>query len=283
MKTKIAILTDSSTSIYNAKHDHKNIFMINIPCFLGDEIFTDFAKNGNEVFYKALKNSNVVPKTSQPSVGETVDMYESIKVLGFTHIIYMPISKELSGTYHNAHLARDMVEDIDITIVDTLSAVSILASMVIEAARLAEENKTVAEILTVVESMKTKWNYYLTVNDLTPLIKNGRLSNAKGFVANLLKIKPVIKFSQDGKLNAIENIRTYKSALKAVVEKVLQEINQDSCEVHISYTENKEDMEFVKELLLSKLPSLKILVYTLTPTIVAHLGLQAVGIGYINY
>lgn len=283
MKRKIAILTDSSSSIYNIKHKFDNVFMINLPCFLGEAVYSDFEKNGNDAFYKAISSSPFVPKTSQPSIGESLEAYNKIKSLGYTDILVLPISKELSGTYQNAYLAKSMVDDINIIIVDTLTTVSILAGMVLEAAKMVKEDKTIDEVLERIEEMKDKWGYYLTVDNLTALIKNGRLSNAKGFVANLLKIKPVIKFSKEGKLVALQNVRTYKRALGEVVNKVVEEVNQDTGVIHLSYTNNTADMELVKSLLLEKLPNIKIEVYTLPATVVAHVGLAAIGIGYINY
>jgi DegV family protein with EDD domain len=284
MKQKVAILTDSSSCIYTMSHNYDNIFMVNISSSIGEEVFTDFEKNGDGVFYDALSKTKLVPKTSQPSAGETLQKYEDIKALGYTHIIYLPISKELSGTYQNGYLAKDMVEGIEIVIVDTLTTVSILGRMVLEAAKMAKENKSLEEILAKTAELKTKWGYYFTVNDLTALVKNGRLSNAKSFVANLLKIRPVIKFKkEDGKIVAIENIRTYKSAVKAVIKKVVDEVDPIKGEVHIAYTNNVEDMEMAKALILEILPNVKIFTYTLSATIVAHLGLAAVGIGYINY
>lgn len=283
MKQKIAILTDSSSSIYTTKHDYPNIFMLDIPCFLGDDTFTNFATHGDIPFYEALAKFNGIPKTSQPSVGETLKMYETIRNLGYTDIIYLPISKELSGTYHNAFMAKEMIEGINITIVDTLTTVSTLWGMVMEAAKLTQEQASVVEIVSRIEAMKSRWGYYLTVNDLTSLVKNGRLSNAKKFIADILRIKPLIQFSQDGKLNAIHNVRTYKKALKEVAEKAIKEVDPLNGVIHISYTNNYEDLEYVKNLISEKLPNTPILVFTLPSTITAHLGLATIGVGFINY
>ncbi|HHU56307.1 MAG TPA: DegV family protein [Acholeplasmataceae bacterium] len=282
MKTKIAILTDSSSSLYTVNHKYDNLFMINLPCFIGDEMFTNFEENGDGPFYEALANTDLIAKTSQPSVGETIVVFEKIKSLGYTDIIYLPISKELSGTYENGHLAKGMVEGINVEVVSTLTTVSILSRMALTAAEMANKGSTVEEILDRIESLKKQWGYYITVGDLTALVKNGRLSNPKSFIANLLKIKPVIKFNQEGKLIALKNVRHFNRAIKQIVETVVEEVNAENGEIHIAYTNNTEDVEFVKELIKEKLPNAKIEVYTLPATVVAHVGLKAIGVGYIN-
>lgn len=281
MKQKIAILTDSSSSLYTVNHHYDNLFMINLPCFIGEEVFTDFEVYGDDPFYNALANTTLVPKTSQPSVGETVMMFEKIKALGFTDLIYLPISKELSGTHDNGHLAKKMVDGINIEVVSTLTTVSILSRMALIAAKMAYEGHSVVDILNKIEDLKTKWGYYVTVDDLTSLVKNGRLSNAKSFIANLLKIKPVIKFNQEGKLVVLKNVRHYNRAMKQIVEMIAEEVIENG-EVHIAYTNNIEDVDFVMQLIKQKLPKVKILTYTLPATVVAHVGLKAIGIGYIN-
>lgn len=283
MKQKIAILTDSSSSIYTLENQYENVFMVDIPCFLGDIEFKDFEKKGDLPFYQALTSFKGVPKTSQPSVGETIEMYEKIRDLGYTDIIYLPLSRELSGTYQNALVGKDMVDGINIILVNTLTTVSILSGMVLEAAKMTTEGASIEDILARVEDLKGRWNYYLTVNDLTGLVKNGRLSNAKKFVADILRIKPLIQFSQDGKLNAIQNIRTYKGAMREVVEKLVSEVDPVKGIVHVSYTNNTDDMEYIKSLLVEKLPNTKIITFSLPATVVAHVGLAAIGVGYINY
>ena len=59
MKTKIAILTDSSSSLYTVNHKYDNLFMINLPCFIGDEMFTNFEENDGP-FYEALANTDLI-------------------------------------------------------------------------------------------------------------------------------------------------------------------------------------------------------------------------------
>jgi len=280
---KIAILTDSSSSIYHMKHDYDNIFMIDIPCFIGDAIFTNFKENKDDLFFAALANTSSVAKTSQPSVGETLEKFEEIKSKGYTDIIYIPISKELSGTFQNGYLSKEMTEGIRVEIIDTKTTASILSGMALEAARLAKLGKSVSEIVGTVLELRNKTGYFVTVNDLTSLVKNGRLSNAKSVVANLLRIKPVIELTAEGKLVSLENVRTYKNAIKKMVEHVAKRVDPVKGELHIAHTNIEETLTFVQDLLKEKFPNTKIFAYPVPSTIAAHIGLNAIGLGYINY
>lgn len=283
MERKIAILTDSSSSIYHIDHGFDNIFFIDLPCFIGEVMFTDFATNKDDLFYEALANTNMIAKTSQPSVGETLEKFEEIKALGYTDIIYIPISKELSGTYQNGFISKGMVDDIRVEVIDSKTTASILSGMAIEAAKLAKEGKTVEEIVKRVLDLRSKSGYFVTVNDLTSLVKNGRLSNAKSVIANLLKIKPVIELTSEGKLVSLENVRTYKNAIKRMVEHVAQRLDPENGELHIAHTNREDTLEFIMDILNERFPNTKKVVLQVPSTIVAHIGLNAIALGYLNY
>lgn len=283
MERKIAILTDSSSSLYHFKHDFDNIFLIDIPCFIGDVMFSNFEKNKDDLFFDALANTTMIAKTSQPSVGETLEKFEEIKAKGFTDIIYIPISKELSGTYQNGFISKGMVDDINVEIIDTKTTASILSGMAMEAAKLAKEGKTVEEIIQTVLELRERTGYFVTVNDLTSLVKNGRLSNAKSVIANLLKIKPVIELTAEGKLVSLENVRTYKNAIKRMVEHVSKKVDPVNGELHIAHTNIEDTLEFLTDLLKEKFPNTKVVAYPVPSTIAAHIGLNAIALGYINY
>jgi DegV family protein with EDD domain len=287
MKEKIAVLTDSSSCIYTSDTPfdilYDNLFMIDIQCYIGEEVFTNFAVNKDTVFYQALKNTKQIAKTSQPSVGETLEKFEYIKSLGYTDLIYLPISKELSGTYHNGFISKDMIEGLRVEIVDTKTTVSILGRMAFEAAKFAKQGVGVQEIIRRVSEIREKSGYYVSVNDLTSLVKNGRLSISKSIIANLLKIKPVIQLTSEGKLASLKNVRTFKSAIKEMINIVGEKVDPKNGEIHLAYTNNTEEMEFTKKLILEKFPQIKVIVYPVASTIAAHLGLAAIGIGYMNY
>lgn len=280
---KIAILTDSSSSIYNVNHNYENLFCVDIPCFIGDTMFNNFKQNGDEVFYDAVSKTDIVPKTSQPSVGETLAMYEHIKSLGYTNIIYLPLSMELSGTYQNGFLAKEMVEDITIDIVDTKTTVSILGGMVLEACRLTRLEYDCKTIIQKVLDLRARSGYYVTLNNLTSLVKNGRLSNAKSILANLLKLKPVITLTNEGTIFSLETVRTYKVAIKAIIEKVFLEVDEDKGVIHLAYTNNTNDLDYAMKIIKERSPHIKVEIFTLPATIVAHVGLETIAVGYINY
>ena len=223
-KEKIAIVTDSSSSLDYIKHEEfDNIFMVRMPIYFGDEEYIDGKTITAEEFYTRINSDSIIPTTSQPSLGETLELYESLKAEGYTDIIHLPISKGISGVYQSLYSISDLVEGINVHIVDTRATSVILAFIVLECARKVKENHTVAEVLAYSEYLSSHYNAYFMVDDLKYLIKNGRLSNAAGFIGSVLKIKPILTFNEVGEIIGIEKIRTTKKAMNHIVNKVLTE------------------------------------------------------------
>ena len=115
-----------------------------------------------------------------------------------------------------------MVNGINVAIVDTKTTVSILAEMTIEASRLAKIGMSVTDIVEKVTLLRANSGFYAAVKDLTSLIKNGRLSNAKGFVANLLNIRPVLHMTNEGQIVGLKNVRTFNNAIKTCIDLVAE-------------------------------------------------------------
>ena len=149
-------------------------------------------------------------------------------------------------------------------------------------ARLAKEGRSVEEIVNTITELRSRTGYFVTVM-IYSFSKNGRLSNAKSVIANLLRIKPVIELTSEGKLVSLENVRTYKNAIKKMVEHVAKRLDPINGELHIAHTNIQETFWFISELVKEKFPNTKIVAFPVPSTIVAHLGLNAIALGYINY
>jgi DegV family protein with EDD domain len=114
-------------------------------------------------------------------------------------------------------------------------------------------------------------------------VKNGRLSNAQAFMANILKIKPLLEIDKEGKVVSIEKIRTFKKAVNRVIDKFLEETKDFEVEPFIIHANNPETAAYIREKVLEARPQYKeINDYLLTPAVGAHSGPKAITIGYLR-
>jgi len=277
---KIGIAVDGNSGIDYLEKD-KDIRIFRSHLLIEREEFEDFVEISSDQFYNRLNdNPDLDISTAQTSTGNILEMYEEMKTSGYEELIIITISKELSGTYQNAVLAASMI-DIDVTIYDSKSASYIQAYMAMIAQKMVKNGKSKKEIIEKLDYIRDHNHIYITVDTLKYLVKNGRLSNVAGAIGSLLKLKPLLEISKDGKVKTVAKIRTTKKARKLLVERFVDEVKDKDVLTFVIYTNNKEEMEdFKKELEAHGVSD--ILLVPLTPVVGTHAGPGTMGVGYIE-
>lgn len=97
---KVAWLTDTASGcIIDA---HEDIFVVPMGVILNDQHYQDQAELSVEDFYKLLQQYGDGAKTTQPNFQALHDMYDHIESLGYTHVIAIHPSSELTGSFQNS-------------------------------------------------------------------------------------------------------------------------------------------------------------------------------------
>lgn len=280
--SKIGLVVCGNSGIDYLKHDY-DIRVIRSMLLFGEEEFTDFVDITAEEFYQKLEdNPELSPSTAQTATGVILETYEQLKEDGYDEILVITISSKLSGTNEGARMAANMVEGIKVTVFDSLSVAYPEAYMVLTAAEMIKAGKKVPEILDKLIYIREHQGILVSVDTLKYLVKNGRLSGASGFVGSLLKIKPMLQLTREGKIEPVEKIRTRSKALSRMVEKFVQEHYNDNLTVFIAHAKADAEVEDVKAALFEKLPNLKTIEVTpLTPVVGAHAGPKTLAIGWV--
>jgi DegV family protein with EDD domain len=113
------------------------------------------------------------------------------------------------------------------------------------------------------------------------LIKNGRLSGVAGAIGSLLKLRPLLHISKNGKVETVAKIRTTAKAREEMKARILEEVKDKDIIPFIVYTNNMEEMLDLKDELEEK--GLKdVLLIPLTPVVGCHAGPGTMGVGYIE-
>jgi len=136
----------------------------------------------------------------------------------------------MSGTYNSCILAAKEFEGkLKIKVFDTKTVCFSEGIFALEAKKMLDEGYSLDEIENRLTNMTQSNTIYFAVNSLTYLVKNGRLSNAKGYIGKLLNIKPVLQVQESGEIVSIENKRTIKATLLSITTKVKSYVSLISC------------------------------------------------------
>ncbi len=275
------LVVDTSTGGLDYYPFHHDIDILRIKIYLDDKGYLDGTEMRADEFYKRLKeNPDLIPKTSQPAIGDVIDYFEQKYQEGYDQIYVTTISGKLSGTYNAICLAAEELKDkMDIHVYDTYTVCFSEGLFALEASRLIKEGKTFEEVDKVLDTMKQNNTIFFAVDSLAYLVKNGRLSGAAGFVGKLLKIKPILQVQSTGQIVSIEKIRNTKVALSSIADKILAYTNGRDFDAYILYTGNPKLKEHFKQTIKEKLHLDNLYEAPSTPVVGAHVGPDVVGIG----
>jgi len=212
---RIAILTDSTCDLsqeYRRKH---NIYVVPQLLVWGQETLRDEYDIDAETFFKRLATDPVHPRTSQPSVGDFLEMYNQIGQEA-DEIVAVLISHHLSGSIASAEGAKEMV-DIPVHIVNSLSVTLGLGAAVMAAVAAREAGGDVAAIVAAAEERARNHNLVFVVDTLEYLHKGGRIGGARKLLGTALNIKPVLQIV-DGRIEPRESVRTRSKAITRMLE-----------------------------------------------------------------
>ena len=232
-------------------------------------------------FYDALRATEKAATTSQPAVGDFLEVWRPLLDAG-DDIVSVHISSDISGTYSSAVSARhllvqDGVDESRIVVIDSRRACGGLGVMLLAAAACARDGGDVRSVVERVSAARDALKMWFAVDTLEYLRRGGRIGGAQAWLGSALKIKPILTL--DGEITPIERVRTAQRAfarMKAFMDE-LREDGRDGWVVqHIQAPEEAEQLvEYGREIFGTE----PLFVSEVGPVIGAHVGPGLLGVG----
>ena len=209
---KIAVVTDSTAYLTDEEARENNIRVVPIPLIIDGQSYREGIDITTEDFYQKLTSS--FPSTSQPPIGQLMELYQSLADEGYDTVISIHLTVAISGLLNTiGQLAEEMKETIKIIPFDSHLTVKMMGYLAIEAAQLIKAGNDLDTILEKLKAYQDTFNNVFVVDDLQNLVRGGRLSNASAFVGSILKIKPLLTMhTANYSIEAFEKVRSMKKA-----------------------------------------------------------------------
>ncbi|WP_145408436.1 DegV family protein [Paenibacillus xylanexedens] len=238
MSHKVAIVTDSTADIPEELIRKYGIHVVPLRVLFGEETYADGVELTPEEFYTKLGKAATLPTTSQPSPTEFMNVYQSLLDEDPERaIVSIHLSSGMSGTYQSALLGKSLLErEGDITVLDSKSASYGYGLLVVQAAELALQGKSAADIASAVEGMHRTRKLFFLVDTLEYLQKGGRIGKAAAIFGTLLNIKPILSIDEEGIIYAVEKVRGQKKAMARIIELFQQDFAGERVNVAIGHT-----------------------------------------------
>ena len=278
---KIAWITDSTCYIdpHFAKENH--IFVVPMSISFENETFRDGVDITEEEFYHKLTTSSQLPKSSQPQIGELVQLYEVLKNeydLG----IAVHVSSELSGTVNASKQAADMA-GFPLLVVDSKLISLPMFYMIRKGQEMIEQGISPTEVASKLENMYKTNQLFVMVGSLEQLHKGGRVSAIQMLLGSLLQIKPILTF-QEGKVVPYEKVRSQKKALSFMVSRLKSDIEEgiNVKTVFILSGNAEEESYKIQEQIHSLFPEIEIISGPLGSAVGVHTGSGTIALSWFR-
>ena len=278
---KLAVITDSSAYLEAKILQRENLFILDIPVNIDGQEYVEGVNLTAQEFYEKMARSSELPKTSQPSIAKLDEILSSLKEKGYTHVLGLFLSSGISGFHQNIQYMTDEFEDLTIAFPDTRITSAPLGFMVESVFQWSEQGDDFQSILDKLTEQIENTSAFIMVDDLDHLVKGGRLSNGAAILGNLLSIKPILYFNDQGVIEVYEKVRTEKKATKRLVE-IVNELTKDGdYRITIIHGNALEKAEELRQQLLESGVASNIEIATIGSVIGTHLGEGSIALSYI--
>ena len=278
---KLAVITDSSAYLSAETLQREDLYVLDIPVNIDGEEYVEGINLTAEEFYQKMAQASELPKTSQPSIAKLDEILTSLKEQGYTHALGLFLSSGISGFYQNIQYMVDDYEGLTIAFPDTLITSAPLGIMVESVFNWRDQGDDFASIQDKLAIQISRTSAFIMVDDLDHLVKGGRLSNGAAILGNLLSIKPILYFNDQGVVEVYEKVRREKKATKRLIEIIKEATTSGQYRVIVIHGNALEKAEELRQHLLDSGVGTDISLATFGSVIGTHLGAGSIALGYI--
>ncbi|WP_429971483.1 DegV family protein [Fructilactobacillus sp. Tb1] len=268
----IHIVTDTTTQLTPEEIQQHHIHPVSLQVLFEGKTYKDQIDMSSKEFSEILATKKEFPTTSQPTMGDFVNTYQSIiDEDPDAQIVSIHIGSVLSGTSSTAAVAAQQFPN-KIVAINGGSAVRGTAFLVLKAAQLAEAGADIETIEQRITELAKNTKLFLFINNLDYLVKGGRASKASGFIASVIKLKPVLLL-ENNDLQFKHKCRG-KKQMRKVEDQVVADIiaNPNIKDVGLPFVDDDTEVHRISAEILEARPDINTVISYASPSLMPHAG-----------
>ena len=273
---RTVVVTDSNATVPADLARDLDIRIVPIVLAIDGYIFQDGVDITPADVYRLLRESQHLPTTSAPSIGDFLRVYAAASQEA-SAIVSIHLSPKLSATYSSATAASQMVDDVPIRVLNCRTAAMGQGFVAIEAARAAASGASLEAVVARAEEVAAKINLLATIGTLEYLHRGGRIGSAATLLGTMLQIKPVLRLS-GGQVEVFARPRTKSRAVQVMLNHMADQVNNHPVRVAILHAGIPEEAEELRQRIAQQFNCDELYVTELTPVMGAHTGPGVLGI-----
>jgi DegV family protein with EDD domain len=276
--SKIKIVTDSTMDMTIEQADKLGVVIVPLSVTINGETYLDRVEIQPAEFMETMKSIEELPKSSQPSAGTFLEVYDRLGEEGY-EVISIHMTGKMSGTVRSAQSAAQMTKT-KVTVVDSEFISIALQFQVREAAEMAKQGKSSEEILNRLDFVRQNSRLYIMIDTLENMVKGGRIGKGKAFIGSLLNIKPIASL-EGAEYNPVAKVRSHSQVVKWMAKQFAEDIKGKSVKgVGIVHADAHGLATKVKDAIIELTGCQDISIDYTGPTISTHTGPGTIALMY---
>ncbi len=277
----VAVVTDSSADLADAVLDRHRIAMVPLQVVFGDRTFRDRVELRPEEFYRRLAAAKDPPTTSQPAPAEFLRVFRDARQEAEA-VVAVLLGAALSGTYQAACAAVRAAGLTGIHLVDSRSASLGVGMLALRAAELAESGRAAEEIVAELEAVRDRSGMLLTVDRYDNLLRSGRVTRGKAWLAGMLDVKPILSLDSRGRVVPVARVRGRERVVPRVLALLKQRLSPRprAMRFGVAHADAPEAAERVRTALVAAYRPRDCFVALATGVLATHVGPGAWAVFY---
>ncbi len=198
----VAIVTDSSADLPAGLAEVLHLHVVPLRLNFGEQDYLDKVGMTPAQFYARLRESAVLPRTSQPAPGDFRRQFEFL-IAHHPAVVYVGVARAVSGTIQSAETAAQRGDPARTFIVDSANAAGGQALLAIAAAEAARDGADASAIVAKLDALRPRTLTWAMTRDLTMPVRGGRLPAWSKTVVELLGLVPIARVKPSGRLGVV--------------------------------------------------------------------------------
>jgi len=274
-------VADSACDLPEEVIEKYNIHLIPVRLSFGQATYIDKITITPEYFYEMLEKNPLHPKTSQPPPSEFKNLYKFL-LSHYDSVISIQLTGALSGTFQNAVNAAKSFTDKKITVIDSKTISVNMGYMIQKAAQMAADNFSHEKIVETITSIADRTRLVIGIPDITCLMKGGRIGKAKGMIAKLFNIKPVLYFDENGSIQHCDKSFSNKGVMKKTFQYVKKFVkDKKGLRFFVTHANSPETAKYYIDRIKQEFGVGEVLSLPVSPVLGVHSGNGAGAIGIV--
>lgn len=277
---KIAVVTDSASYLTKEQAAANQITVVPITVIFGQQTYKENIDITNKEFYEKLASEKELPTTTQISLGQIQAVYDQLAAQGYEAVISIHLSSGITSFINNLQAYLPNITNIKVYPFDSKLTSAAEANQALLAAKLVKAGKSVTEILAALTDLRATQYVDFVVDDLSHLVRTGRLNNASAFLGNMLRIKPILSFNKAGQIVAVAKERTTHRAFNHIKKDITDFMQQVTYPVRLDVVDGDNQAtsaQWVADL-KKNFPNATIDTSSLGPVVGVHTGRKVMAV-----